>query len=287
MTHTNKTSAFQITPDVARRIVTPEFLAGGAIGDTDEFVTPLDEVALDEAGLVASQEEALKRYGPNENECDAWLAPRLHCILRISRRQARNQGLWRWCALVPFAQYVRHRWAVNDKVAALRYLGGSNFLRRNAVSRLWWGAEAMRNGSDYSAVESIFLNSGLEQYILDLRFGHLRASALALARVGAGLGGTAPLTFDQLKELSKRANLLLSGTALESLATASHEELGDVDRGWLTEEPNTEVIIKQKVGDLRGPTDGRVAEEEITAYCRWYSDIARRIADEVKPCAVS
>ena len=287
MTLTNKTSAFQIAADVARRIVTPEFLAGGALGDTAEFITPLEEVTIDEGGLVALQEEALKRYGPNENECDAWLAPRLHCILRISRRQARNQGFWRWFALVPFARYVRHRWAVDDKVAALRYLGGSNFLRRNAVSRLWWGAEAMRNGSDYSAVESIFLNSGLEQYILDLRFGHLRASALALARVGAGHGDNPPLTFDQLKELSKRANLLLSGTALESLARASHEELGDVDRGWLTEEPNTEIIIKQKVGDLRGPTDGRATDEEIMAYCRWYGDIARKIAEEETTCAVS
>jgi hypothetical protein len=286
MTHTSKTSAFQMTADVSR-IVTPEFLAGNALGDAADFITPLDEVKIDEAGLVALQDEALTRFGPNEKECDAWLAPRLHCILRISRRQARNQGFWRWCALVPFGRYVRHRWAVNEEVAAYRYLGGSNFLRRNGVSRLWWGAEAMRNGPDYTAVESIFLNSGLEQYILDLRFGHLRASALALARVGAGLGGSAPLTFDQLKELSKRANLLLSGTALESLAPASHEELGDVDRAWLTDEPNTEVIIKQKVGDLRGPTDGRATDEEITAYCRWYSDIARRIAAEETTGAVS
>lgn len=281
MTSMTKTAANQITADVSR-IVTAEFLAGGTLGDVSEFTTHLDDLKIDEAGLGALQEEALRRYGPNDNECDAWLAPRLHCMLRISRRQARNPGLWRWLALVPFSLYVRHRWAVEGTVSAYRYLGGGNFLRRNAVSRLWWAAEAMRNGPDYRAVETILLNSGLEQYVLDLRFGHLRASALALARIGAGVGGNPPLTFDQLKELSKRANLLLSATALESLAPMGHDELGDVDRAWLAEEPHAEVIIRQKLDDLRGPTDGRAAEDEIVAYCRWYSDIAHKILDMEK-----
>ena len=281
-----KCGAYQITADVSR-LVTAEFLAGNTIGDLSEYLRPIDDLKIDEAGLTSLQDEALQRFAPKDKECDAWVAPRLHCILRLSRRQARNQGFWRWLALVPLSRYVRHRWAADSEVAAYRYLGGTNFLRRNAISRLWWGAEIMRNGPDYRAVEAVFLNSGLEQYILDLRFGHLRASALALSRVGTGNGGTAPLAFEQIKELSKRANLLLSATALESLASAGHDELGDVDRAWFAEEPQAELVIKQKLEDLRGPSDGRAAEEEIAAYCRWYADIARKILDEAKAVALA
>jgi len=281
MSAAQRENAYQLTPEVAR-IVTDDFLAGQPLGKTDEFRSAVGDFKIDVGGLQRLQAEALARFAPNDSECDTWLAPRLHNVLRLSRRNARNQGFWRWMALVAMEQYVRHRWADDGVVKSYRYLGGSNFLRRNAVSRLWWGAEAMRNGPDYREVDSIFRSSGLEQYVLDLRFGHLRASALALARVGLGRSGVRPLSFDELKDLSKRANLLLSATALESLAPPARDEIGETDTGWLDEDPNVAILIQKKTVDLRGPSDGIVSEDEIREYERWYADIAARIVDEAK-----
>jgi hypothetical protein len=83
------------------------------------------------------------------------------------------------------------------------------------------------------------------------------------------------MTFDQLKQLSKRVNLLLSATTLESLADPEVDELGAIDTNWLSEAPEPEIIIKQKLEDLRGPNDGKVSEDEINHFERWYADIAR------------
>ena len=82
--------------------------------------------------------------------------------------------------------------------------------------------------------------------------------------------------------MSKRVNLLLSATALESLAPAGHDEMGEVDSVWLAEEPNVEVLIRQKLSDLRGPADGKVADDEIRAYEDWYAHVASEIVGAVK-----
>ena len=158
---------------------------------------------------------------------------------------------------------------------AERYLG-TGFSRRNAISRLWWAAEVMRHGPDYREVATVLRDSALDQYILDLRYGYLRASALGMVRVCTGRhAGIPAMTFDQIKQLSKRVNLLLSATTLESLADPEVDELGAIDTNWLSEAPEPEIIIKQKLEDLRGPNDGKVSEDEINHFERWYADIAR------------
>jgi len=276
MTITARTEAFQLSAGVAR-LVTEDMLAGGAMADPEDFASPLATVKIDIHGLMRLQEEAINRFAPNDSECDAWLAPRLHCLLRLTRRQSHDQGLWRWLALQPLTSYVRHRWAMEGKVKAERYLG-TGFSRRNAISRLWWAAEVMRHGPDYREAATVLRDSALDQYILDLRYGYLRASALGMVRVCTGRhAGIPAMTFDQIKQLSKRVNLLLSATTLESLAEPEVDELGAIDANWLAEVPEPEVVIKQKLEDLRGPNDGKVSDDEINHFERWYADIARDI----------
>ena len=136
----------------------------------------------------------------------------------------------------------------------------------------------MRHGPDYREVATVLRSSALDQYILDLRYGDLRASALAFARVCTGrYSGIPAMTFDQTKALSKRVNLLLSATALESLALPEDDEIGAVDTSWLAEVPEPEVIIQKKLEDLRGPNDGKVSEDEISHFAQWYAEIARQI----------
>ena len=275
-------NGYELSADVAR-LVTEDVLAGTPISNTSEYRTKLDDVEIDLDGLALLQKEAIEGFEAGDMECDAWLAPRLHCFLRLTRRQAHNQGLWRWLALDHMSPYVWHRWMRSDeggeKVKAYRFLGTS-FGRRNAIARLWWSAETMRNGSDYREVATVMGNSAsaLDQYILDLRYSYSRASALALVRVCTNRHpGVPKMTFDQIKSFSKRVNLLLSATSLESIAPPEEDELGAIDTAWLAEEPVAEVIVKQKLEDLRGPKDGVISEDEILNYARWYAEVALQV----------
>jgi hypothetical protein len=281
MTSSNRKQAFQLSQNV-ERLVAAEFLAGGALGSLEDFRTPVEGLLVDLEAVDRLQDEVIRRFSPYDLECDIWLAPRFHNVVRLSRRQASNQGFWRWMSLEVMNRYVRHRWAEKGKVTAYRYLGGSNFLRRNAAARLWWGAEAVRNGADYRQVEAIFRSSGLEQYVLDSRFGHLRASALGFARVGMGKAGTRELKFEEMKELSKRANLLLSATALEGLANTGAAEFDVSSTAWLAEEPNVDIVIKQPISEIRGPASDAVTEDEIARYAAWYAEIAREIINSTE-----
>lgn len=268
--------AKQLSADVAR-LVTEDVLGGATLADPSDFVSEAVGVMVDLHGLGRLQEEAISRYGPGDLECDSWLAPRLHCLLRLTRRQAHNQGLWRWLALQPLAPYVRHRWAKGGKVTADRYLG-TGYKRRNAIARLWWASELTRNGPDYRSVAEVLGQSALDQYMLDERYGDLRASVLAMLRVCTGKeAGVRKMRFDEIKQLSKRVNLLLSATALESLAQPQDDELGAVDSGWIADVPEPEVIIQQKLEDLVGPSDGKVSDEEIEQFARWYAEVAEQV----------
>ena len=273
----DRTNALALSADVAR-IVSDSFLSGEPLGQVDPFQSPIEDTKVCVSDLLTLEEEALDKFGPYDSECDVWLAPRLHYVLRLTRRQAGNKGLWRWLSLSVLSRYVRHRWAKDDKVTAYRYLGGGFFRRRNAISRLWWGAETMRVGPDYTTAESIFRNSGVEQYVLDSRFGDLSASAIAFSRVALGAVVGRALTFDETRDLSIRANLLLSATSLESLSAPGVEEIGAVDDEWLKEEADVDLARHNSAKALRGPADHRVSDDEIHAYEQWYGEIAMKVA---------
>jgi len=266
--------AYELVSGV-EHIVTAEFLGGARLADASDYRLPSADVRVDVEDVQRLADEAVQDFGERSLEGDAWLAPRLHNLLRLERRQASNQGFWRWMALEVMPEYVKHRWAKNGAVDAYRYLGTGYFLRRNAVSRLWWGAEVMRNGSDYAEVEHAFKSSGVEQYALDLRFGNLRPAAIAFSRVARGAAGGRPLKFDEIKELSKRVNLLLSGTSLESLAPAGQDEVDEPYEEWLEDEVDAEVLANAHLGDIEGPPDPKSADEEIDEYVRWFAEVVQ------------
>src|ERR1700743_3445755 len=81
---------------------------------------------------------------------DRWLAPRVHCCLRLFRSEAADRGVWQWIAL-RHHWYVNWRWANEDDLVAEDRWWGQ--VHKQAFARLWWGAEIFRNGSDYRSVE--------------------------------------------------------------------------------------------------------------------------------------
>ncbi|MFD3903576.1 hypothetical protein HXS80_23650 [Streptomyces sp. CB04723] len=108
---------------------------------------------------------------------DAWLAPRLHATLRLTRREAADRRLWNYLALGVAPDYVVRRHTVakpeggSSKVAARRFQGPAY---TQAFARLWWAAELFRDGPDYAPVVTAcgiqdMLNTALRIDMVDHR----------------------------------------------------------------------------------------------------------------------
>lgn len=160
-------------------------------------------------------------------------------------------------------------------VKAYRFLGGGQFLRRNALARLWWGAEAARNGERYHRVEAVFSSSGLEQYLLDSYFGQYPPAAQGFLRSVLDDSGRSTLTFDQLKALAKRANLLLAASTLEGIGADEFAQALIDDTPWMQEEPDTELIVRGSIDELRGPPSRFVPPEIVERYAEWFRELIR------------
>src|ERR1700694_2612480 len=70
---------------------------------------------------------------------DAWLGPRVHASLRITRAEAATPGIWEFLAAYAFPDYVNWRWnGYKDE----RFF--SRDVKKQAFKRLWWAAELFR-----------------------------------------------------------------------------------------------------------------------------------------------
>ncbi|UED85483.1 DUF6339 family protein [Streptomyces profundus] len=124
-------------------------------------------------------DDALNKFKDDRpTTADAWLAPRLHETLRLTRREAAEKRFWTYMALGVAPDYVAWRHMPESKtegrprrVARERFVGAHY---KQAFARLWWAAELFRNGSDYRPVvvacgNQDMLNSALRLDIVDHR----------------------------------------------------------------------------------------------------------------------
>ncbi|MFJ8928614.1 DUF6339 family protein [Streptomyces sp. NPDC102364] len=125
--------------------------------------------------------------GSRPTAADAWLAPRLHATLRLSRREAADAGLWSYLALGVAPDYVVWRWRPEEKggeappkVARKRFLGPHH---TQAFARLWWAAELFRDGPDYGPVVRACANQDMLNTTLRLDIIDHRPTAQALVRL--------------------------------------------------------------------------------------------------------
>src|SRR5690348_3937505 len=94
--------------------VTPAFRQGNAQVDFSEFQEDFPRaVRLDALNEVVNATMSRHPDAPTKDEersrADAWLAPRLHAALRLTRREAADRGVWNYLALVQLDDYVRWR----------------------------------------------------------------------------------------------------------------------------------------------------------------------------------
>ncbi|UQX03992.1 DUF6339 family protein [Streptomyces sp. RerS4] len=173
---------------LAAAFLTTDVLAGRDEPDPAEVLrasTPI-ETACDRWNTAPVRElldEAMHRFRDTPTGADAWLAPRLHATVRMTRREAAGAELWNFLALAVAPDYVRWRhqpYGPTGAVAAARYTGRHP---TQTFARLWWAAELFRDGYDYAPAviacgQQDMINTGLR---LDaVRHG---PTALAMVRV--------------------------------------------------------------------------------------------------------
>ncbi|MEU1423879.1 DUF6339 family protein [Kitasatospora sp. NPDC005751] len=126
--------------------------------------------------------------GFKATQADAWLAPRLHAALRLSRREAADPAFWNFLALGVAPDYVvwRHLAEPKDgkpgKVAAERFRGQYH---KQAFARLWWAAELFRDGADYEPVVTACGSQDILNTALRMSVINHRPTAQAIVRLVA------------------------------------------------------------------------------------------------------
>jgi len=216
------------------------------------FVEPFDrDITLRAATAVV--DETMQRFSSKqrewESESDAWLGPRLHAALRLTRHEAADQTIWYYLAAYAFPDYVAWRWPSRSLD---RFFSAQ--VKKHAFRRLWWSAELFRNGSDYELAEVSLSRTDFSNTILTLDAIHNRAIALAVARFWKGN----KLTGRQAVAFSTQLNTTAVTVALDRVAPAQYLSASTIGK-WLYAQPVPEDIVVSP----DGPDDEQVSEKEI------------------------
>lgn len=175
---------------------------------------------IDLEPLRQTLDEAMARYADRPDLGDAWLAPRVHAALRLSKRQAADKGVWRYIGLVAAPDFVRWRFGSTDAdgngdPAPLDRFVGADI--KHALGRLWWNAELFRNGKDYSPVTMAFEYQDIPNNFTRAALAHHRPTARAFLDVIHGVSeGVSP--GDAANALSRAANAAATTLAVDLLA---------------------------------------------------------------------
>lgn len=255
-------------PRVAE-VLTKDVRDGTSEPDTQEYRMPFAGVEVDLEDLKNLFATAIGRELDLDRETglDGWLAPRLHALLRLDRRQASNMGFWAWLAIDVLRPYVLYRWGPESRAGAVteyRFIGG---VTRNAIARLWWYAEIGRNGPDYKPVVAAFESAGTLQYAMELAYSRYRPAVIAFVDVANNLD-----SFEAKKQLSKRINAYLSLQVLEAMGLPTElDECSDAQ--WRKEAPPPFKDIVD--GKFEGPQDGMVPTEIVDRVKAWFEEVGK------------
>jgi hypothetical protein len=250
------------------------FRAGLEMADFSPYETLVvapDNVDMSAVDSVLTY--AMKNFDSNREMSDAWVAPRLHAALRISRRTAADGGIWRWMAMVHAPEFVRWRWGRNDKVPGLNRFDGDD--KKQTFARLWWTAELCRDGSDYSPAERAFkYQDFVNSCVCATEFAHHRPAVQATLQAVLADDGRYP-PGELARALPKALNIAAGTRLLDALGpeleerdvSARHTWRGELHlydpRAYLDElplGPDEEPVPPQSVASIRSLIDGILAD---------------------------
>jgi len=223
-------------------------------------------------------DEAMRRFDGSRTrrtQADAWLAPRLHATVRMTRSEAAEPDFWNFLALVIAPEYVlwRHMPGTGSDGAAPA-VPADRFIGRHykqAFARLWWAAELFRDGPDYKPVELACGNQDVLNTTLRLDVIDHRPTALAIVQVLKSLlaAGTARLG-DHINALSSAVNAAGSTLMYDVIAP---EEPPDTDAllDWIRERDSAPAVSWETLPD--GPEDGRAPTKSVDALVRLFEEL--------------
>ncbi|WP_371799592.1 DUF6339 family protein [Streptomyces sp. NBC_01707] len=216
-------------------------------------------------------DDALHQFKENRTEADAWLAPRLHAALRLTRREAADRRIWNHLALGVAPDYVvwRHPPVPSAKtpdprVAAARFKGASD---RQCFSRLWWAAEVFRNGGDYAPVVAACSNQDMIHSVMRSDLVDHRPTAQALVRIFQSGIATTGREFTGLMAAINTAGATLVYDAMAADEWRDPEDL----RRWIEEAETAPPVPRHELPI--GPEEEPVPEESVETLTKYFADL--------------
>jgi hypothetical protein len=214
-------------------------------------------------------EDVMFEFREDRTRADAWLAPRLHATLRLTRREAADRRLWNHLALAVAPDYVAWRHLPKGKnperrIAAERFRGPAD---RQCFSRLWWAAELFRNGPDYEPVEAACGNQDLIHTVLRMDLIDHRPTAQALVRL---LKEGQVTTGREIFGLSAAVNAAGATLIYDVLAPDGPKDPTRL-RDWIAEAETAPPVSRHTLPV--GPDEDPVQEKSVAALTAYFNDL--------------
>jgi hypothetical protein len=278
-------------PDAAAvRHLTPGVLRGEEIPPpraVDAAATPLSaEERWRTASVRELVDEAMRRCADTPTSADAWMAPRLHATLRMTRAEAADSHLWNHLALRVAPDYVvwRH-WPTRRPKEGPPAVNRSAFVgpaHKQAFSRLWWAAEQFRDGKNYGPVEVGCGNQDVLNSVLRFEVIRHRPTMLAFLRL---LEDGTIHTGREVNGCIKAINTAGS-TLLYEVMAPDDPRSDEALREWIDEAGEFPVPYDRLP---EGPDDGEAPEKSVDVLYDLFADLYRdapirgREKSEVEP----
>ncbi|WP_063910162.1 DUF6339 family protein [Herbidospora yilanensis] len=258
--------------EVAAKMLTPAVLEGREgmpFAAIDKVSTPTGRRSAPIRSLI---DETIRRFAENRTDSDAWLAPRLHATLRLTRAEASDPALWNHLAMRIAPDYVAWRFPGRghgegrlQKINRNRFVGPFD---AQGFTRLWWAAELFRDGCDYTPVLTACGHQDVLNTILGLRITLHRPTAQALLRMVAG--GVA-VTSKEVNVLAQAVNAAATTLVYEALAPDSPRD-HDASRDWMDDSNGVFVPFDSLP---EGPDDGEAPATSVRDLVELFMDIYR------------
>ncbi|MEV4191408.1 DUF6339 family protein [Streptomyces toxytricini] len=221
-------------------------------------------------------DRAMERFDARRTDADAWLAPRLHATVRMTRGEAADSRLWNFLAMIVAPDYViwRHRAADGDDArgtAQAARFRGAHYTQ--TFSRLWWAAELFRDGPDYRPVETACAVQDVLQNTMRMDVIDHRPTAQAILQVvdNRRKEGAARIG-DQVNALSAAVNAAGSTLVFDVLAPDPSPD-GDALRDWIDDAEDAPPAPWDVLPE--GPDDGRVRRSSVEALVPLFDELLR------------
>ncbi len=232
----------------ARHLVVEDFIAGKVVPDWSKYIKGFDRsVDLEPVRRIVGK--AMDNFSHDPKASDAWLASRVHATLRLTRREASDPRVWDFLAVVFMPEYVRWRWN-SEKGQVVRFVGPEY---KQALARLWWGAEMTRNGPSFKQTAVLFANQDFQNSWARLDLFHHRAASVAAATLMSTFNDGEMATSDQIRQLVRGFNMVLTTTMLDAVAPSPAPDFEAIQE-WIADVPDeTKCLDELPIGPQEAP----------------------------------